>query len=372
MLFWLLAAVMTVLLIVALARPLRAGSGTESDDAPAVRIYKDQLAEIAADEARGLIAPAEAEGARIEVSRRLLAASAAAQRAGPRSDVSALRLIQGLAIAVPLAAVALYVSLGAPGLPDRPFAVRKTADRSEIQAAEMIARVEQRLREHPQDGQGWDVIAPIYLRMERFDDAARAYTQALTILGETPKRLMGLGEALVMQSGGMVTEEARRAWQRVAVLVPDHQEAWFWLAAADEQDGRLAEAAAGYRRMLGQAPADAPWRAMVQERLSDVERRQGTPSAPRGPSAGDVDAASKLSAGERLQMIEQMVATLAERLKKDGADPEGWERLVQSYAVLGRRDDALGALKDGRRALSGDAAGLARMEALAKRLGLEG
>ncbi len=372
MLFWLLAAVMTVLLVLALAQPLRAGAGTESVEAPAIRIYKDQLAEIAADEARGLIAAAEAEAARIEVSRRLLAASAAAQRVATSSDVSARLLIQGLAIALPLTAVALYVTLGTPGLPDRPFAVRQTTDRSEIQAAEMIGRVEQRLREHPEDGQGWDVIAPIYLRMERFDDAARAFTQALAILGETPKRLMGLGEALVMQSGGMVTEEARRAWQRVVVLVPDHQEAWFWLAAADEQDGRLTEAAAGYRRLLGVAPADAPWRTMVQERLSDVERRLGVPGAARGPSAGDIDAAGKLSGGERLQMIEQMVATLAERLKKNGADPEGWERLVQSYAVLGRRDDALGALKDGRRALSGDAAGLARMEALAKRLGLEG
>jgi len=391
MLFWLFAAVLTVLLVLALARPLATRLSSDPAAESAVRIYKDQLSEIAADEARGLLGKAEAESARIEISRRLLAAATEADNDRRASgEVSARLLIRGLAAALPLSAVGLYLALGAPLLPDRPYAARETTKTADTTLVDLIGRVEKRLRDHPEDGQGWEVIAPIYLRQERYRDAAVAFARAIDLLGENPKRLTGLGEALVYQNNGLVTEEARRAFARLIEIAPDQPEPRFWLAVADEQDGRFAKAAETYRMMLAHGPAEAPWRPAVTERLATVERRLSSVAAAaptvkeapkatsaevapaRGPSAADVAAAQQMAPADRIKMIEQMVASLAERLQKNGADPEGWERLVRSYAVLGRRDEALRALGEGRRALAGDAAGLARIEALAKSLGIEG
>lgn len=394
MLFWIVAAVITVLVVLVLARPLAARISTEPASAPAVRIYKDQLSEIVNDETRGLISPEEAGAARIEVSRRLLAA-AGEQDAAPHhvaSTIPAHLLIRGLALALPLSAIGLYLAVGAPTLPDQPFASRPVASRPENAVADLIARVEQRLRDHPEEGQGWEVIAPIYLRQERYQEAAVAFGRAIELLGETPKRLVGLGEALVYQNGGVVPEDARRAFERASELAPDQQEPRFWQAVADEQDGRFAAAAEKYRVMLAHAPANAPWVDAVRERLGSLEKRlssagrsspltapapsaagrQSPQSPQRGPTAGDVAAAQQMAPADRLKMIEGMVGALADRLAKDGADPEGWERLVRSYVVLGRNDEAIKALGAGRKALAKDPAGLARIEALAKSLGVEG
>jgi cytochrome c-type biogenesis protein CcmH len=400
MVFWVISAILTVGLVIVLARPLARRGNSEPASASAVRIYKDQLTEIAADQARGLIGREEAEAARIEVSRRLLAASASEDESGltgrGTGEVSSRLLIRGMALALPLSAIGLYLALGAPMVPDQPFASRSTPQQGDARVADLIERVEKRLRDHPEDGQGWDVIAPIYLRQERYQEAAFAFARAIDLVGETPKRLTGLGEALVFQHGGVVTDEARRAWVRLAEVSPGQPEALFWLAMADEQDGRFAAAAEAYRSLLAASPADAPWRMTVQGRLTIVARRlasvspqdravsptasEPSPQAerksafgvPRGPTAADVTAAQSMSPADRQQMIEQMVASLAERLKANGTDAEGWERLIRSYAVLGRSEDAKQALGAGRKALEKDPAGLQRLDAVAKSLQFEG
>ena len=393
MVFWVISAMLTAGLVIVLARPLTRREGAEPASASAIRIYKDQLAEISADRARGLIGDEEAEAARIEVSRRLLAASGGAggSSASGSGEVSSRLLIRGMALAMPLSAIGMYLALGAPMVPDQPYASRAVPQQGDAAVADLIGRVEKRLQDHPEDGQGWDVLAPVYLRQERYQEAAYAFARAIDLLGETPKRLTGLGEALVFQSGGIVTDEARRAWKRLAEIAPGQPEARFWLAMGDEQDGRFATAADAYRALLAASPADAPWRAAVSDRLAVVERRLAsvarrdvapthagttpTPTespAPKGPTAADVAAAQGMAPADRQQMIEQMVASLAERLKSNGNDAEGWERLIRSYAVLGRREDARQALQDGRRALVGDPAGLQRIDAMAKSLQIEG
>ena len=150
--------------------------------------------------ARGLIGEAEAESARIEIARRLLAtdktprASGGAQGGG---GVSRAALI-GVSALLPLLALGFYLSYGSPGLPDQPLAVRLNDPANEQNIAALVTRVEARLREHPEDGEGWDVIAPVYLGWRRYGDAANAYEQAIRLLGESPARLSGFGQALVL------------------------------------------------------------------------------------------------------------------------------------------------------------------------------
>lgn len=380
MLLWVLFAVMTAGALLAILRPLmRAGpDGALDADAGAVAVYRDQLAEIEADRARGVIDVAEAEAARIEVSRRLLALADAqgdAGKSGGAKSATVPAALQRVAFAtagaVPLLALGLYLLYGAPGRPGMPHSevVEGMARQQQLASAQvqtLISQVEARLREAPQDGKGWDVIAPVYFKVGRFGDAANAFQQAMRLLGENVTRLNGFADASVFAADGIVNEDARKAYERVLALDPKRFEPRFWLALAKEQDGNLPGARADYQKLLAEAPADAPWRSTVEERVALVTQRlEG-----KGPSPEQMEAAKDMDPADRQRMIEGMVAGLAERLKTNDKDLAGWLRLVRAYSVLNRPESARAALADARKALAGDDKALAQLTQLALSLGL--
>ncbi|MDH3581558.1 MAG: c-type cytochrome biogenesis protein CcmI [Hyphomicrobiales bacterium] len=386
MLLWIIFAVLTAAVVATVLWPIlfarrEAPASAGYDTA----IYRDQLEEIDTDLSRGLIAEAEAEAARAEISRRLLAAAETAARTGASDDAGsgqkpAPMLTTAFAVLlIPALSVALYLSLGSPGLQDQPLAARLADPHGSQDIATLVKKVEARLRQNPEEATGWDVIAPVYLKLRRFDDAANAYNHALRLLGENTNRLMGVGEALVFANDGVVGEKARSVFRKALARDASLLKARFWLATAEEQDGRLDEAAKAFRAMLAQGPADAPWRAMVEQRLRLVEGKRGgspaaqpAPSRPGepGPSREQVAAARDMSAGDRAAMINQMVEGLANRLKQDGNDLKGWLRLVRAYTVLGKREQAADALKSARKNFQDNDAALKELSALAGNLGL--
>jgi cytochrome c-type biogenesis protein CcmH len=380
MLLWLGFALLTAAVLAAVLAPLaRPARRVEDTEAGALAVYRDQLAEIEAERARGLVAEADATAARLEVSRRLFASAGAAEpHAGPEASAAATSLRLGpvstaVAVLAPLLALGLYLTYGSPGVPSSPFAGHAQSP-DEAHIGELVARVEARLRSHPEDGKGWDVIAPVYLRLGRYQEAAAAYANAARLEGETVRRLAGFAEASVLAADGIVGEGARRAYERIASLEPGRPEPRFWLALAKEQDGQLAAALADYKALIAEAPADAPWRRAVETRIAELSRRlgagsEGTPVA-RGPTAADVAAAEKLSPEDRARMIAGMVDGLAKRLERDGRDLAGWLRLVNAYAVLDRKEDARAALAKARAQFPGDEQALAQLSALAQTLGL--
>ena len=379
MLLWIAFAVMTAAVLAAvllpLARPARQPSPAASG---ALAVYRQQLDELEAEQARGLVDAKEAAAARNEVSRRLLASAEELDRQSPGftpvpESRRAMALLAAAAF-VPLLTLALYLAYGSPGLPSFPVAGRGQLPFEQAQIGDLIAKVEARLREHPEDGEGWDVIAPVYYKLGRFHDAANAYARAARLKGDTVRRLAGFAESAVFAADGIVTEEARAAYERILKLEPGRVEPRFWLALAKEQDGKLADALADYRGLLAEAPADAPWRAAVESRFAEASRRLSgderlDPRAP-GPRAEDVAAAEKLAPDDRAKMIAQMVDGLAERLRRDGRDLAGWQRLINAYVVLGREQEARQALAEARSKFPADATALAALAALAKSLGL--
>lgn len=384
MLLWAIFAVLTAVVLYALLRPLTGGSGDEGSRAAFnATVYRDQLGEVQSDRERGLIGEGDAEAARIEIARRLLAADEEGDDASGSPRRSPFRaLAVGLAVLLPLAALSLYLIYGAPRLPDQPLIARLQDPASNKNLEVLVARVEARLREHPEEGEGWEVIAPVYMGWRRYADAAEAYRQSIRLLGESPKRLASYGQALVLANNGVVTEDAREALERALVLDPKLIEPRLVLIIAKEQDGQLAAAIADWRAMLASAPADAPWRKLVEQRLAEDEAKlagkavpgapEGGPAAvPRGPSPGDVAAAQTMSPADRQAMIESMVQGLAEQLDQKGDDLAGWLKLVRAYTVLDRKDDALKALEKAKTQFSGNESALRELDALAAELGLK-
>jgi len=368
MTLWFGVALMTAAAVWAVLWPL-ARRGSDLRGGSDVAVYRDQLAEIERDRAAGLIAENEAAGAQVEVSRRLLAA-ADAQAPTPADAVSATWRRRAVAVAalilLPLGAATLYVALGSPSLPDQPLAARLAGARGNPSIHTLITQVEDHLTRHPEDGRGWEVIAPVYLRLGRFEEAVKARRNAVKFNGATAERESALGEALVFAANGVVTAEAKAAFERAIALDANSVQARYFLGLAAEQDGDRTQAAATWRALIAAAPPDAPWLELLRSALARVEGPAGGSGAAAGPSvdASDDQAAVQLSPEQRKAMIEGMVNRLSERLHRDGADVDGWLRLVRSYMVLGEPDKARAAVVDARRALAGDAVKLRRLDDL--------
>jgi cytochrome c-type biogenesis protein CcmH len=366
MTLWFVFALMTVAAIFAVLWPLSRSASPQAGGSEAA-VYKDQLAEIERDAAAGLIGVAEAEAARVEIGRRLLAADG-------RSDLpSQARLSLRRASAVvalvglPVAAVTFYLALGSPWLGDFPLAERpRTADVNQP-LDNMVAQVEAHLEKNPTDSRGWSVLAPVLARLGRYDDAVRAYRNAIAYAGDSAERRSDLGEALAGAAGGVVTAEAKAEFERAVAQNAEEPKANYFLGLAAEQDGRQADAATIWRTMLAKAPADAPWRPLVQAALARV----GGPAAP-ALSSDAMAAARDMNEADRGAMIRGMVDRLATRLKQNGDDVEGWLRLVRAYMVMGDRDKAAGALADARQAVANDAERLRQLNEGVKNLGLDG
>jgi cytochrome c-type biogenesis protein CcmH len=393
MLFWILVAVLVAGVSYAVTRPLMQPAEAPANAADAdIAVYKDQLDEVAADAARGVLPTEDAEAARSEIARRLLRSTEVNAKPASGDASRRRRFVKPLyiftSIALPVASLALYLNYGAPGLPGQPLSARIAEATNTMQPNDMIAKVEARLRDHPEDGRGWDVIAPVYYAMGRYEDAANAFRNALRIVGESPQRLQGFANARIHAENGIIPDDARKALNRILVIAPDSKEPRIWLALAKEQDGHIEEAAADYRKLIAEAPANAPWRKVLEDRVAaltaaaDKGRAQGPRNEPNAgpadaaapttgtPPPADVEAVNAKTPEERKAFIGRMVDGLAARLKADATDASGWLKLIRAYQVLGRHDDATKALSDARKGLKDDKVGLGRVDELARQLGL--
>jgi len=470
MTLWLVFVLMTAATVFAVLwplgrrKPLRPGSD--------IAVYRDQLDEIQRDRSTGLIGDAEAEAARVEVSRRLIAAADAAETEKPAPETSSLwhRRVTAIAglVLLPVGAVTLYLTLGSPDLPGEPLATRVQTPSEAGNIQNMVAKVEDHLTRNPKDGRAWEVLAPVYMRLGRYDDAVRAWSNVIAFNGSNGEREAEFGQAMVAAANGVVTAEAKAVFERALTLDKDDVMARFYMGMAADQDGRRADADKIWSDLLASAPPGAPWietvrhamartapaeaatapaapgapatppgdhdvNAMV-ERLANRLKKDGsdvqgwvqlvrsyralgqndkaqaatadarnalandpeklrqfaegtsaTPQAaaaptpprapavaPPGPTATDIAAAEQMKPDQQNQMIRGMVARLAERLKQDGSDVAGWERLLRAYMVLGDHDKALAAAADARRALAGDPDKLRRLDEVIKDLKVEG
>ena len=241
-------------------------------------------------------------------------------------------------LAVPLVSWGIYAAIGSPDLPSQPLAARLEKSPADSTVDELIARAEAHLAANPEDGRGWDVLAPIYARLGRYGEAATAYSNAIRLDGANGARESGLGEAIAGDAGGMVTAEAQAAFSRALQLEPGQPKASFYLASALAQEGKVAEAVAAWQAMLAALATDSPWRGAVEQAVAEANGRLAAAGA--GPTQEGIDAAAGMSAEDRNAMIETMVASLDEKLRQNPRDLEGWTRLVRSYHVLGRADAA--------------------------------
>ncbi|MFC4351855.1 c-type cytochrome biogenesis protein CcmI [Fodinicurvata halophila] len=359
-LFWILAATLTALAGLFLVRPLVRSSTQESPTGGGedVEVYRAQLREVERDLERGVLAPAEAKAARLEIERRLLAADS---RAGSRTEAGALsshlsRLTAlALLVILPLGSVSLYLWLGQPGLPGQPLAQRGEEVQQQRDIAEMVEGLRARLEENPEDLRGWEMLGRSYGVLGRWDEAAKAYREALSRSeGPRPGLQSALGEALVTINQGRVSPEAERAFDAALEANPQDARARFYKALALEQGGDPRAALDRWIALAEDTPESAGWRPMLMQQISATAQELGLDPDELARNGNDAPAPSgqsdvrDMDPEEQKAYIRSMVDGLAARLQDNPRDPEGWLRLAQARLVLEERKAATEALERAR------------------------
>ena len=370
MVFWGVSVLLILLAVAGLCWPLFRGRGEAASRAEHdMQVYKDQLREIERDLARGVLEPAEAEATRTEVSRRLLGAAEQAEKltGAAHSPVGVSRgLAAGMALFLFLATAGLYLQIGASGRLDQPLQARieqaqaeRAARLSQADAEARMAELDQpgpevsedylalvnklreAMKERPDEVQGLRLLGQHLPRIGEWAEAAVVQRRLIEILGAaaTGDDYADLAEDLIIAAGGYVSPEAEDTLETGMQLDPSNPRIRFYAGHALLQSGRPDLTYSLWTRLLEEGPEDAPWVLAIREQITDVAAAIGAP-VPRGPNAEDIEAAGQMSEGDRQQMIETMVATLAERLGREGGPPEDWAQLIRAYGVLGETGKA--------------------------------
>ena len=362
-----------VLLWGLLRRPGAAAARAEHD----LEVFRAQLRELEREVEAGLVDAGESEAARIEIQRRMLAADGAREgRRGAGTPRSGWAVPVVVSVAVPGAAFALYLVLGSPQTPSVPFAGRAGTGTTQTAGAPaqqmvpdvetMMARLQQRLAENPDDLQGWVTLGQSLLVMGRHDEAVRAYDQAIVLDDGVAFLHAARGEALIRAANGAITEAARAAFQRALALDASDTRARFYTAVAKEQDGDRAGALDGLVALLDSAAPDASWYTGVREHAAALATDMGLdPDAVLPPARAVADAPPQVSpatAAERL----------AARLEANPKDYQGWIALAEVRAALGDREGARAALDRGAEVYEGAPFVLQQFRQTASALGLDG
>ncbi len=375
MVFWVIAAILGLVVAAVLARAVLGQGAAASRADRAARVYRAQLEEVDADLERGSISQAEADALRAEVSRRLLTATDRPRDGAGRAPVGANGALAVLIATVVLGGGgALYGWLGNVGAPDRPLAQRlaenaqawaerpsqaeaeaelSAAGRADLPEAdaeqlELIERLRTALEDRPQDERGHRLLAASLARLGRYAQAAEAQAKVIGIAGAdaTAADYVNHAEFMVLAARGYVSPEAERALITALDLDPQQPRARYFSGLAAMQAGRPDIAYDLWSRLLAESTPDAPWVAPIAAQMPDVARAAGQPvpplptARPSGPTQDDITAAQDLSPEDRAQMIRGMVDRLSDRLATEGGPATDWAQLIRALGVLGERGQA--------------------------------
>lgn len=288
-LFWALGALLAAVALALAARPLwrrRAGPAV-SREAMNAAVHRNQLSELDADLASGAIAQADYERARQEIERRVLedfsVPEAPARRGGNRLVVSGL-------VAVPLLALAVYYTVGNLTV----LTLEEEAQATQRQIEAMVERLAARMKDNPDDAEGWKMLGRSYGALGRFPEAAEAYAKAAARAPKDADVLVDLADVLAMVNGQRLAGDPEKLVERALALDPKNLKGLALAGTAAYDRGDFATAAARWERMLPLLAADSEDARVVRDNVELARVKAGAKARPAAKLAGTVTLSSKL------------------------------------------------------------------------------
>ena len=363
-----------------------------------VQVYRAQLAEVDRDVASGLLAVAEADRLRTEISRRILEADRLGRGVAAMVPLRG-RILAGGGIALVLAgAVGGYLRLGAPGYPDLPLAGRLAAAEAfsatrpsqamaeasapklaaaipDGEMAGLMAALRKAVADRPDDVQGLALLARNEAALGNLAAAGKAQAALIAAKADaaTGADHAMLAEIMIRLAGGYVSPEAEAQLIAALKLDPANGTALYYSGLMFAQGDRADRTFSVWQGLLDASAPDDPWVAPIRAQIADMAVRAGVKYALAeavGPTADEVSAAADMSPEDRLAMIQSMVDGLSARLASKGGPVEDWARLITSLGVLGDADQAREIYSEAQGAFAGRVDELAALRAAAVTAGV--
>jgi cytochrome c-type biogenesis protein CcmH len=301
-LFWILAALLVVVTLGILTWPLlRAKARADAPDADgaAIAVFRDQKRTLDSERDAGEITSVERDAALTELTRRVAEETAdVAPSEAPIQPRKAWALAIVLIALIPVAALLLYQRLGNPGAT---IAAGATAghDVSEQQIIAMVDSLAVRLKQHPEDADGWVLLGRSYQALERFPESADAYAHANALVRDDPNLLADYADVLAMTQDRRLSGKPAELIVRALAIDPKHKKALALAATVALEARDFSSSLAYWRRLAGELPAGSDEARQVADVIAEITaaQREGKPAAPtnssqRGPRAGEPVAAA--------------------------------------------------------------------------------
>lgn len=261
-------------LLYPLARGQRSAQETRRRSLNAA-IYRDQLAELERDRQSGALAHSDFEQARDELQQRLLEDAAGdddPHMAGAHAP--ARRTALSLVVLLPLAAAALYAWLGNPAAM---HARAPVAQISAEQINDMVEKLASRLKQNPDDLQGWTMLARSYKALRRYEEGAQAYENAMRLGGDgDPDLLADYADLMAVQQDGDLTGKPLQLVEQALKLDPDHFTALALAGSAAYNREDFAATLKYWQHLQKQLPADSEEAAALTATLQDIRNKMQT------------------------------------------------------------------------------------------------
>ena len=355
---WLILALLTVGVVLPLLRVLfktPPSSSLDEGAGQAQALARAQWQEIEGEWRSGLLSSEEAEASRREIARRLLypetSSSAGLTPTHPLTRWARPLAIGILLLMLPLAALFLYLHLGAPA--SFGLVLRHEAQNGERSPealkhlAQLSAQLLEQAQSQPDNLQAWLLLGRTYLTLGRGEAALAAFAKVLRLAPDHLEALSGRAEARILAAAGTIPPQAVTEFETILARAPNHFAARYYLALHRWQQGQHKAAFDRWLALYREIPPDSATAQRLRAHLQDAATRLGidlnaleppppTSPKPAGPSQAEIEAAQTLTPDQRQAMIEGMVAGLARRLQAEPQDGEGWIRLAQAYEVLER------------------------------------
>ena len=396
MLFWIICFVLTAVAGLRVITPLIRPPEAVADD-PQVALYKAQLEEVDRDVAREVLAPEDAERAKTEIARRLLAATghAAATSESPWNKTAAI------AASVLMIALSggIYWKLGAPGYPDMPLqtriangdefrANRPTQDAAEATAPALeipefpeeylasVAQLRTLVPLRPTEIEGWELLAFHESQLRNYPASADAQGEVVALKGDDApaEDLVKYADLLAAAADGYVSPETEGVVRQLLQIAPDSIPGRYYLGAMFDQTDRPDLALQLWRSILESGAAETFHLALARRFVGDAAVRAGsnyTPPPATQMALEDVLGNEGLDEAAQAEMIQGMVSGLADRLGTQGGPVNQWARLIVAYGVLGQVDDAKAILAEARDTFGASEQAVAVLDEAAQRAGIE-
>src|SRR5216684_4691627 len=262
-----------------LYRPLlrRRATARVSRRALNIAVYRDQLRELEADLRAGTLAQADYERARRELEARLLEdVENQIEETEPRRGGRATMILTG--ISIPVLALAVYLVVGNPGAIDPQVAHGITARQVEA----MVERLATRLKDNPDDAEGWKLLGRSYSVLGRFQEAAHAYAKAAASAPRDAQLLADFADALGMAQGQRLAGDPEKLIGRALEIDPGNLKALALAGTAAFERKDFKAAATYWERMLPLVAADSEDARAIRSNVQEARSLAGSTQALKG------------------------------------------------------------------------------------------